>query len=57
MDVYQTVMPFYMWPMSHSLYARGVLDQIMQEGRVRGSNYRRRLLAEQDLGLKATEKK
>lgn len=50
-------MPFYMWPLSHSMYTRGVLDQIMQEGRVRGATFRQRVLSEQDVGLRPAETK
>ena len=56
-EVYRSLMPFYMWPVSHSEYTRGVLDQVMQEGRVRGTTFRRRVLTEQDVGLSHTETK
>ena len=56
-DVYRSLMPFYMWPISHSQYTRGVLDQIMKEGCVRGTTIRKRILSEQDMGLKPSETK
>lgn len=56
-EVYRSLMPFYMWPLSHSVYTRGVLDQIMQEGRARGATFRQRVLSEQDVGLRPAETK
>ena len=52
MDAYQSVMPYYMWPVPHSESAKKVLDLIMQEGRVKGTAFRRKILQEMDVGIK-----
>ncbi len=45
-------MSFYMWPVTHAECAKRVLDLLVQEGKVRGTSFRRKLLVENDLGLK-----
>lgn len=51
-DTYQTLMPFYVWPYTHSEYTKKVLDLILLEGKVKGTSYRRNIAAEHDLGIK-----
>lgn len=51
-QAYQAVMPFYMWPVAHAECSRRVLDLLVQEGKVRGTSFRRKLLVESNLGLK-----
>ena len=51
-EVYQAVMPFYMWPVAHSEYTRRILGLLVQEGKVRGTSFRRKLLVENNLGLR-----
>jgi len=51
-EVYQAVIPFYTWPLAHADFTRRVLDMILMEGKVRGTTFRRKLMAEQDVGLK-----
>ena len=50
--VYRALMPFYMWPASHGECARNILALLILEGKVRGTSFRRKLLVENDLGLK-----
>ena len=52
MDAYRSILQFYMWPLVYSESARKVLDLIMQEGRVKGMTFRRRVLQEHDVGVK-----
>ncbi|XP_064406561.1 uncharacterized protein LOC135351490 isoform X2 [Halichondria panicea] len=52
MEVYRAVIPFYTWPLAHAEFSRRVLDLILLEGKVRGTNFRRKVMAEQNVGVK-----
>ena len=49
---YQTLMEFYMWPVAHAEFTQRVLDLILLEGRSKGTSFRRKLMSEQDLGVR-----
>ena len=51
-EAYRAVMPFYMWPVAHAECSQRILSLLAQEGKVQGTSFRRKLLVENNLGLK-----
>ena len=41
-----------MWPVAHAEFTQRVLDLILSEGRSKGTNFRKQLLSEHNLGLR-----
>lgn len=56
-SIYQSLMPFYSWPASHSESVKEVLHMLQLEKKVKGTLYRRTLLKEHQLGLKLKQYK
>ena len=46
-----------MWPVAHAEFTRRVLDLILLEGRSKGTNFRRKLMSEQDMGMRPRHSK
>ena len=51
-STYQTLMEFYMWPVAHAEFTQRVLDLILMEGRSKGTCFRRKLMSENDMGVR-----
>ena len=56
-EAYQSVRPFYMWPATHAEYTKRALDLVLLEEKVRGTTFRRKMMAEHDLGVKLKNRK
>ena len=56
-EAYQVVMPFYMLPVTHAEPAKRTLDLVLLEGKVKGTTFRRKIMAEHDLGVKLKKRK
>ena len=56
-DVYQTMMEYYTWPLVHSEYTQRVLDLILLEGKIKGTTFRRKLFVEHDMGIRPSTTK